>query len=644
MDDYERDYNIEDTAKLMTEAAKGGSKKLIILIVAAIIAVAVVAVFGFRTMGEKRYNDQIAIAEKSMKEGNYEQAEEEYLTAVSMNKRKVKAREGLAYAYLMQGEFEEAVEIYDGLSNDTGDPQYETARNDAEQHRVTSNPRLVVETAWREVAIEDVPYADFFRYFVDETVWGGYNGPFSYDPDVLATDYLTLDNMFSLAFYGGPVTRPAEDFFGEEDDYQAEDLIGGEELGEKDPKGYYYYFDDDEGEEYYEYNRADKERVDTDLKRVFNFTDDQIETCESAAETDDYYWYYAENGYYYRDYMADEHGVPSDTYEITGILTNGVKYCVKYDAGLAMETTSMDDDYDYEHIDRSQEYFSYYEMLEYKDIDGETYLTMNYNGPEEPEELKNPVVVGGEGTSADAADAYASYLQVLRDNEEEIKSYSWQLDENDDWINKGLTEYMTGDNNSLNYIESPRNKCVALYDLNDDGVPELLFMSAENGYLAGLYIYTYKDGKAVKCSYTLNSGNDNIDDIFQDVAVAGGTNYMIYAGKRQGTFYIAHSMTDEYESLTSNEMFMSADGKITQAGYVHDYFSLISSDDIDEYSIDGKAVSHDEGVAAFKENGEDYEMILLFSGNMKELSVSSNTRGSTAAMTYIDAISWLEKQ
>ena len=94
----------------------------IVLISLAVIAVLAIALTGWKLIGDKRYNDCIEIAEKEFIEGNYEQAEAEYLKAVAMKKRKPKAREGLAYTYAVQGKTEEAVDVYDNLYAETKIP------------------------------------------------------------------------------------------------------------------------------------------------------------------------------------------------------------------------------------------------------------------------------------------------------------------------------------------------------------------------------------------------------------------------------------------------------------------------------------------------------------------------------------------
>ncbi len=137
------DPNLEDTGRLMTASGNRIKRIRIIVAIAALIVVAAIAVFGIRAIGEKKYNDQIEIAEKALMEGDYEQAETKYLAAVDMNKRKPKAREGLAYVYALEGKFEEATIEYRNLYDDTGDSIYSTAAENTAAGTVPTEEKLI---------------------------------------------------------------------------------------------------------------------------------------------------------------------------------------------------------------------------------------------------------------------------------------------------------------------------------------------------------------------------------------------------------------------------------------------------------------------------------------------------------------------
>ena len=136
--------NIEDTGRLLTSGTPGAPKKRIILIVIAAVLIAAIAAAGIIiTAGNKRYDEQVAIAEKAFIEGDYQSAETGYLAAVAMNGRKPEAREGLAYVYAVQEKFDDSYTVYTGLYDDTSEEKYHTAAEEVREGRLPSDPSLV---------------------------------------------------------------------------------------------------------------------------------------------------------------------------------------------------------------------------------------------------------------------------------------------------------------------------------------------------------------------------------------------------------------------------------------------------------------------------------------------------------------------
>lgn len=86
------DYNMEDTGRLMTMSSRGSRIRKIALIAAAVLLVAAIAAAGFILIGDKRYDDQLAIADKAFAEGNY-----------SLPRRSTSRRSASASASLRQG-------------------------------------------------------------------------------------------------------------------------------------------------------------------------------------------------------------------------------------------------------------------------------------------------------------------------------------------------------------------------------------------------------------------------------------------------------------------------------------------------------------------------------------------------------------
>lgn len=127
---------------------------------------------------------------------------------------------------------------------------------------------------------------------------------------------------------------------------------------------------------------------------------------------------------------------------------------------------------------------------------------------------------GSEGTGSDSAAAdssawKAAYLEVLESDEQGIREYTFEE-------NEGLT---------------------AMADINDDGVPELLyFLKDEEHDFPYMKIWTFRDGTASEVSYQKplpcdDFGFDAPEDAMYDYTVEGGTSYIVYTGN-DGKLYM----------------------------------------------------------------------------------------------------------
>ena len=139
----DRDPAREDTGRLMTAGSRKvlGKKGLMILVIAAVL-IAAVGITGIVITGDKRYDEQVAIAEKAYIEGDYQSAETGYLAAVEMNKRKPKAREGLAYVYAVEEKFNDSFTVYTELYEDTSEEKYLEAAGEVKEGKLPSDPSL----------------------------------------------------------------------------------------------------------------------------------------------------------------------------------------------------------------------------------------------------------------------------------------------------------------------------------------------------------------------------------------------------------------------------------------------------------------------------------------------------------------------
>lgn len=144
--DYEENEvnnNLEDTGRLLTAGRDKVSRKRFLLIILAVVLIAAVSIIGINTIRNERYDEQVAIAEKAYTEGDYQSAEIGYLTAVSMNKRKPEAREGLAYVYAVEEKFEDSYTVYTELYADTSEEKYQEAAEEVKEGRLPSDISLV---------------------------------------------------------------------------------------------------------------------------------------------------------------------------------------------------------------------------------------------------------------------------------------------------------------------------------------------------------------------------------------------------------------------------------------------------------------------------------------------------------------------
>ena len=106
---------------------------------------------------------------------------------------------------------------------------------------------------------------------------------------------------------------------------------------------------------------------------------------------------------------------------------------------------------------------------------------------------------------ADTSEIYASYLEILEANEDEIRAYDWM----------GMETATPDPERLIAYSDTP----CALIDLTGDGIEELLIMSTTTGYNADLHVYTY------------NSDTGNCESIMDltgfDVLAGGGGRFLI---------------------------------------------------------------------------------------------------------------------
>ena len=612
---YDRDYNIEDTGKLMTEARSGLRGKRLIFIIAAVVAVAVIAAYvGMQTIQDRKYDAQIVVADKYFAEGNYEQAEVEYLAAVGMNKRNSRAREGLAYVYAVQGKTEESVRTYTELYEETQEEKYREAADAVSEGRMPYDADLIpAHGMWRTVEAEMIPLepslAVFLQGLDQDMVWQEEKLYDCTDPDFNVMTEIVMTGYFRHYH------TPAE-YLDDLDEMESQPELG-EWFEGHDPRG--LNVNSDEYDMYEGYERYEAAKMDWVLTDIFNLHQGLIDL--ELKQGGSYEQVYKEDGYYYCTYGWPT-GIPERAIEINSYMTDGQKICVSYDAG---ELDTESEDYDVFSIDRSYGYDTLYALVELKKIDGMHYWSVYYVGPDMPEEVRAAMqsqnTGGGETSAGGDANKAAknAFAGILRENESAIRTY---------WV----------------------DDCVCLTDIDGDGIDEMMYMYAENEYDARLVMWSYDPDAKRAVEFTPEYQNGymyTVSEInyFRDVQVAGGTKYMIYLGKEPGTMYIVDVMSDDFVFYRMSCFRLDGPGKMTEISCVEDYYTPDESHEhwTDDYHINGSEVSSQEGIAGFKKGNTDYKELIMSYGSTDALSVFRHAdTDAPLALTFDEALRKLE--
>ena len=371
-----QNYNIEDTAKLMTMASGNRNKKMVILAIVAIIAVAAVAVIGFKTVTDRKYDDQVALGDKALQEGNYEQAETAYLAAVKMNDRKPKARVGLAYVYALEGKTDQSVETYDKLYNDTGEKIYQNASDTVKNGGIPFDPEAMpAHGLWRKMGADRIPYENSLRAFLycfNYDIWDDFDNEDPGENQILGAI------MSGIGMYHVAIEDVGEDYYGNKPI--------GESIDGLDPQGW--------GEEggydlYGGYGKYDIEKVDWVAGNIFNLSEETIAAMQEKGASDKMF-YQMDDSYICVDGWTNG-TIDGYANEITEVMTDGEKFCIEYDHGTADygdDYSEFVDDYMNAPLDRSEEYTTYYAVVEPKLIDGKHYWSIYYNKTSMPDYIE----------------------------------------------------------------------------------------------------------------------------------------------------------------------------------------------------------------------------------------------------------------
>ena len=231
-----------------------------------------------------------------------------------------------------------------------------------------------------------------------------------------------------------------------------------------------------------------------------------------------------------------------------------------------------------------------------------------------------------ENTGLDIRAIYSAYLKLLQEKQKDIEAYTWQVYEEDQ------------DGMPL----SVETKGIAIADVYGDSTPELLFIDAEenNGegtaIRANLHIYSFQDGKPVEIAQKENL----------DYQVGGGAVYNIFLTEKDKRLYLEQI---EFDAKVTEVLYL-----LPTSGSVPLEWDKQGSYSYDpEKSMEHDQTSHrrsDEDFILYDKPAEKSKYYALKNKIQESLpkSLISNYSGEqkneTSAISYSEAISFLEKQ
>ncbi|MCR5543468.1 MAG: zinc ribbon domain-containing protein [Eubacterium sp.] len=203
-----------------------------------------------------------------------------------------------------------------------------------------------------------------------------------------------------------------------------------------------------------------------------------------------------------------------------------------------------------------------------------------------------------------------AYYDVLKKHKSSIKNYTWQMG-----------------------YDAKQSYPVAFKDLTGDGLDELIFMEAGNEYAAGVYVYTYTNGKADEIY-----SQENID-----MEVAGGSVFYVASLKNNEGLFIYYSVVDEGSDETFDKVTYNGGQFIKDSEYKR---SSYPNDDYTEWNVsctkDGSKINENEMDTFVNDNQANIDAYLMYSeGEDIDNLVSKK---DTANMTFKKAASILKEK
>ena len=242
-----------------------------------------------------------------------------------------------------------------------------------------------------------------------------------------------------------------------------------------------------------------------------------------------------------------------------------------------------------------------------------------------------PSAAEAEQSKPDTAGCYEAYTKVLNDNETGIRNYNWQTD------SSGTYTII--------------NKSLALCDIDNNGIPELFFFTADSNYCyAELNVYTYINGAAMKLNYTYSDSatyqSGGKASAFYDANAASGTKYVVYKSKTAGHMYIYASIGDETQFYRINEYELKGGNRLEEVDELANDYSYAADcpeSERDKFRQNGSSISSDDFAVKFEKALSSLGDPIIYCGH-DDTSIWKRFNTSDAlAMSYDEMKAYLAK-
>ncbi len=397
---------------------------LVIVLILLVLIGLLVYMFAFGST-EKKFNDQLELAERYLDELDYRKAIAAYKEAIEIDPNREEAYLGLAEAYVEAGDIDAAIRVleegYDACGSKKIERKLKELREKVKEEETEEVAEVVEEKIMEQMALKDVPDIEKLEAFLGKFGWYVMQSDYDCNKVYDYTASTMLDHILA-----------SRECCIDYDAYPLKDvLLYHDSSVQQDPLKKFYR------DGYWTY---DEKSIDWILYKIFNYSEQSVTEIKEYWSDTNYAYLYG-GCYYFNNRDIDD----VMTYGITGsgfscrvdsVWFDGEQYKVNYQLTPSADNYHYDTDY--------QMPLQEAEMI-YKEIDGSCYWTILSN-----------------------QDNIEQYAKALADEREEL-----------DW-KKIYIDF-------LHEMEQFSYCSVGLVYFDDDDIPELFFTMGPGSDYNSLY-------------------------------------------------------------------------------------------------------------------------------------------------------------